>query len=273
MKKSELRALIREAIEEINLQEIDPVVKDAKSGQWKTEVPGIKVFFDITKFNLPVIFLDLAAKLGGNIPIVARAIKKGQEKLNPDKQTSFGSGIQIVNKIIHGDLQGVNHAGFVMSDGRILDAVTSGVGFRDGSEIKDNPQNYIIFNLGGDESKIIKAYEQLKSMLKAGEEGYDSKGIIRQIKEKFPKMWNLVNRFKKSKINAEETGQDQFFCSEFVAHLLARAGIISVDELVSAQKVAEEVDLEKLKVADEIDPQQLFNLIKSKAKLLDVATA
>lgn len=237
MKKSELKALIREVIEEINLQEIDPVIKNKESGQWKIDVPGIKVFFDITG---------------------AFAYNQGQ--------TQFGTGIQLINKIAHGDLKGANHAGFVMSDGRILDAVTTGVGFRDGSEIKENPQNYIIFNVGGSEDKLISAYNELKKVIK----GYDTSGIVRQIKQKFPKLWGLFNRFKNVEDKFKEDGQEEFYCSEFVANLLARVGILNVDELVKAN-VDEE--LTALDSADELDPTQLYRLIKSKAKLLDIIPA
>ena len=232
MKKSELKQLIREVIEEIHLQEIDPEIKDKKLGQWKTDVPGVKVFFDITG-----VF--------------------GQG------QTWFGRGIQLINKIAHGDLKGANHAGFILSDGRILDAVTGGVGFRDGSEIKENPQNYIIFNVGGSEDKIIAAYNELKKIIK----GYDMAGIVRQIKQKFPKLWGLFNRFKNVEDKFKEDGQEEFYCSEFVANLLARTGILNVDELIKSN-VDEE--LTQLDSVDELDPTQLYKLIKSKAKLLDI---
>jgi hypothetical protein len=234
MKKSELKRLIREVIEEINLQEIDPVIKDKESGKWKLDVPGIKVFFDITG---------------------AFAYNQGQ--------TRFGTGIQLINKIVHGDLKGANHAGFVLSDGRILDAVTSGVGIRDGSEIEKNPQNYIIFNVGGSEDKLIAAYNELKKVIK----GYDTSGIVRQIKQKFPTLWKLFNRFKNVEDKFKEDGQEEFYCSEFVANLLARLGILNVNELVKAN-VSEE--LSGIDSADEIDPTQLYKLIKSKAKLLDI---
>ena len=234
MKKNELKSLIREVIEEMNLQEIDTVIKDKKSGQWKTDVDGIKVFFDITG---------------------AFAYNQGQ--------TRFGTGIQLINKIAHGDLKGANHAGFILSDGRILDAVTDGVGFRDGSEIKENPQNYIIFNVGGSEDKIIAAYNELKKIIK----GYDTAGIVRQIKQKFPKLWGLFNRFKNVEDKFKENGQEEFYCSEFVANLLARVGILNVDDLVKAN-VDEEITA--LDFADELDPTQLYRLIKSKAKLLDI---
>lgn len=232
MKKSELKRLIREVIEEIDLKEIDPAIKDKDSGQWRTDVPGVKVFFDITG-----VF--------------------GQG------QTWFGRGIQLINKIKHGDLKGANHAGFILSDGRILDAVTEGVGFRDGSEIKENPQNYIIFNLGGSEEKLVAAYNELAKVIKS----YDMGGIARQIKQKFPRLWKLFNRFKNVEEKFKETGQEEFYCSEFVANLLARLGIISVDELVKAN-VDEE--LTQLDSADELDPTQLYKLIKSKAKLVDI---
>jgi hypothetical protein len=241
MKKSELKALIREVIEEINLHEIDPVVKDKESGQWKIDVPGIKVFFDITG-----------------------AFSYGQG------QTGFGTAIQIINKIVHGDLKGANHAGFIMSDGRILDAVVAGVGFRDGSEIKENPQNFIIFNVGGSEDKLIAAYNEMKKVIKS----YDKAGIARQIKQKFPKLWGIYNFFKNADDKFKETGQEEYFCSEFVATLLARVGILSVNDLMAYHPppdtgtVVEE--LSALDVADEIDPVQLYKLIKSKATMLDI---
>lgn len=232
MKKSDLRAIIKEVVEEINIQEIDPVIKDEGMGQWKTDVPGIKVFFDITGI-----------------------FGKGQ--------TWIGRGIQMANKLIHGDLRGANHVGFVLSDGRILDAGPEGVGFRDGSEIKDSPQNFIVFNLGGNESSVISAYNDLSKSIKS----YDYPGLVRQLKQKYPRFWKLVNRFKNVEDKYKEDGQDKFYCSEFVANLLARLGYISVDELVKAN-VTEE--LTALDSADELDPIQLYKLIKSKAKLVDI---
>ena len=237
MKKSELKQLIKEVIEQINLHEIDPVIKDKESGQWKIDVPGIKVFFDITG-----------------------AFSYGQG------QTVFGTGIQIINKIKYNDLKGANHVGFIMSDGRILDAVVAGVGFRDGSEIKENPQNFIIFNVGGSEDKLIAAYNEMKNVIKS----YDKAGIARQIKEKFPGVWAIYNFFKKSDEKFKETGQEEYFCSEFVATLLARLGIVSINDLMMYRLYEE---LTALDIADEIDPVQLYKLIKSKATMLDIVPA
>jgi hypothetical protein len=154
----------------------------------------------------------------------------------------------------------------VLSDGRILDAATNGVGIKDGSEIEKNPQNYIIFNVGGSEDKLIAAYNDLKKGIK----GYDSAGIARQVKQKFPTLWKLFNRFKNVEDKFKEDGQEEFYCSEFVANLLARLGIINVNELVKAN-VSE--DLSGIDSADELDPTQLYGLIKSKAKLLDIVPA
>ncbi len=264
MKKSQLKQLIREVIEEAQMSEIDRVIQDKSSGQWNISEPGIKVFFDITRFNVSPIVFDILGKMGLR-KLVDKIPQSIKSKINPDQQTSFGSGIQIINKLIHGDLEGANHAGFILSNGQILDAVTQGVGYRDGTEIRENPQNYIIFNLGGSEEKLKSAYEELKKIIKS----YDKPGIARQIRQKFPKLWNLVARFKNVEKKFKETGQEEFFCSEFVANLLARVGIVSVDELVKAN-VNEE--LTALDHADELDPVQLYRLIKTKAKLVDIVS-
>jgi hypothetical protein len=250
MNKSDLKRLIREVVEEMQVQEIDRVIQDKNSAKWNVNVSGIKVFFDITRFNL-------------------KALATDDSKSNPDHQTRFGSAIQIMNKIIHNDMQGVNHVGFVLRDGRFLDATNdSGVTIRDGDDMIEHPENYIVYNVGGDEGTLLKAFEELKKMIRIGKVGYDRRGIIRKVQQAFPKLWGLYQRFKKVKTKTEETGQKQFYCSELVANLLARIGVLSLDELLKTHAVNEELD--HLDAADEIDPQRLYNLIKTKAKLVPI---
>ena len=258
MKKSELKQLIREVIEEVGIQEIDQVAKEGE--KWNIKEKGIKVFFDITRIDKKAWFQKFGIK-------------------NPDKQTFFGNLIQIGNKLKHNDIAGANHAGFILSNGKIIDATTDyGVAIRDGSEIVERPHNYIIFNVGGDENVLLARFNKLKKYIRAkriakGEfdktKSYDMGGIKRQAKEilsKVPVLNYLTNRV----LNAEETNNDQYYCSELVANLLVQSGVLSLQDLGGApEKTNEGVsDLDKY---DEIDPSSLFKLIAAKSTLVSRA--
>lgn len=254
MKRSELKQLIKEVIEEIGIQEIEQIAKQGE--KWDIKEKGIKVFFDITQMNKRAWFSKLGVK-------------------NPEGQTFFGNLIQVANKIKHGDLNGANHSGFILSNGKIIDATTDyGVAIRDGSEIVRNPQNFVIFNIGGDENVLLARFGKLKKYIqvKRTEKGsfdktksYDMGGIKRQAKDilsKFPVINYLTNRI----IKAEETDNDQFYCSELVANLLVQSGVLSLQDLGAPAKINEELsDLDKY---DEIDPSSLFKLVAARSNLL-----
>lgn len=201
-----------------------------KSGacKWNIKEPGIKIFFDVTG-------IGEMARLGAS-------------------KSTFGVGISLVAMMTNKVLHAVNHVGFILSDGTIIHATTDrGVTKESGIDIINNPKNYIVVNVGGKESDLINKYNSLKKDLYADKDSYDWKGIVRQ----FPLIGKLLARFKWS-----ENKPYRFFCSELVANLLVRCGVISYSELASIHE-----KLTGLDKYDEIDPTRLFLLVKDKAEL------
>lgn len=235
MTNLELRKLIREA--EIaqslaSLGQIKKHIKKTGACRWNISEPGIKIFFDVT-------------------PISSMLKPGGSDK------SVFGVGISLVAMMTNRVLHSVNHVGFILSDGSIIHATTGkGVVRESGSDIVNNPKNYVIVNVGGSESELIKKFEQLKKTLYVDQDSYDWKGIVRQ----FPLIGKLLARFKWS-----ENKPYRFFCSELVANLLVRCGVISYNELAGIHE-----KLTGLDKYDEIDPTKLFLLVKNKASLCPV---
>jgi len=194
--------------------------------QWNTNVEGIKIFFDITDaFNYK------------------------------EKQTLFGTAIMLAAALKTGKLSAVNHVGFVLKDGRLLDATTSeGVKVRSGDDLKEFPHNFVCVNVGGSEAKLLQEFVKIKKEL--SDKSYDTTGIYRQI----PLIGKLFKHLKWTK----EHKSDAFFCSELVANLLVRSGVLSVEDLKNAMKE----NVSELDVHDEVDPTTLYNLVKNKAELL-----
>ena len=214
------------------LPDLGTIKKDLKQNgacKWNVNESGIKIFFDVTG-------IGEMARLGSS-------------------KSTFGVGISLTAMFTNKVLHGVNHVGFVLSDGTIIHATTNrGVIRESGKDIINNPKNYVVVNVGGNESDLISKYNQLKKTLYIDKDSYDWKGIVRQV----PLIGKLLGRLN----FARENKPYRFYCSELVANLLVRCGVISYNELVSLHEKT--VGLDKY---DEVDPTKLFLMIKSKAKL------
>lgn len=236
MTKAQLEQLIVETLTNEKLSSLGKVKKDIQSTgacKWNVSDPGIKIFFDVTS--------------------VGSMIRPG----STDKSV-FGVGISLVAMLTNKVLHSVNHVGFALSDGSIIHATTSkGVVRENGADVINNPKNYVIVNVGGNEGVLIDKFNSLKKQLYVDKDSYDWKGIVRQI----PLIGKLLARLKWS-----ENKPYRFFCSELVANLLVRCGVISYDELASIH----EKQLTGLDKYDEVDPTKLFLLLKDKAELCPV---
>lgn len=228
--KDLLKEIIKEDVPDLNQPTTD-TDSNAKNCSWDLSPSGIKIFFDVT-------------------PIAKMTDRKS------DSFSLAGAAVAKVGQITNDVLRPVNHVGFVLSSGEVIHA-TPGKGILQEKlpDMEKNPNHYICVNVGGSEAVMVEKFKKLKAI--AGDEaGYDSKGIIRQA----PVIGKILKRLGWVKENKPY----KFFCSELVANLLVRSGILKYEEL-SGVKEAETTGLDKY---DEIDPTQLYNLIKSKAKLL-----
>ena len=214
------------------LPDLGTIKKDLKQNgacKWNVNESGIKIFFDVTG-------IGEMARLGSS-------------------KSTFGVGISLTAMVTNKVLNSVNHVGFILSDGTIIHATTNrGVIRESGKGIINDTKNYVVANVGGNESDLISKYNQLKKTLYIDKDSYDWKGIVRQV----PLIGKLLGRLN----FARENKPYRFYCSELVANLLVRCGVISYNELVSLNEKT--VGLDKY---DEVDPTKLFLMIKSKAKL------
>jgi len=217
------------------LPDLGTIKKDLKQSsacKWNINDSGIKIFFDVTG-------IGEMARLGSS-------------------KSTFGVGISLTAMVTNKVLNSVNHVGFILSDGTIIHATTNrGVIRESGKDIINDTKNYVVANVGGNESDLISKYNQLKKTLYIDKDSYDWKGIVRQV----PLIGKLLGRLN----FARENKPYRFYCSELVANLLVRCGVISYNELVSLNEKM--VGLDKY---DEVDPTKLFLMIKSKAKLCPV---
>jgi hypothetical protein len=217
------------------LPDLGSIKKDLKQSgacKWNVNESGIKIFFDVTG-------IGVMARLGSS-------------------KSTFGVGISLTAMVTNKVLNSVNHVGFILSDGTIIHATTNrGVIRESGKDIINDTKNYVVANVGGNESDLISKYNQLKKTLYIDKDSYDWKGIVRQV----PLIGKLLGRLN----FARENKPYRFYCSELVANLLVRCGVISYNELVSLNEKM--VGLDKY---DEVDPTKLFLMIKSKAKLCPV---
>ena len=206
--------------------------------QWDISQPGIKVFFDITGF------LHKDQNLFGKVIILKGAI------------------INWFNGKFKNSLNIVNHVGFIFSDGSVMHASNHGTGVmeelgdsEDSVNIRTKPDQYTILNLGGDETLVraegrkLIANIELANSKTGNKRLYDFTGIGRQAVGKFLTKWIF-----------KERNSYQFYCSEFVANVLALANLISVNDL----KLASNENLTELDRYDDIDPTKLFELIRKK---------
>ena len=187
------------------------------------------------------------------------------------EQTLFGKGIILWGAIkswikgkFKNSLNKVNHIGFVFKDGYVLHATITGRGiqFEKYDDVIENPNSYMIYNLGGNEKDIRQLGENLlkdidkSGMDKIGKEAplYDTGGVMRQMLPKW-----LSNLFFKEETNSK------FYCSELVANLLVSAKVISLDELKMVKENLSEVDY-----YDEVDPTKLYGLLIDKGRISDL---
>jgi len=199
---------------------------------------GMKVFFDITTF------------------------------FNKN-QSGFGRAIIAVNTFanfmkgkIKGATASANHVGFIFSDGSIFHATTDkagpGVSFQDSiPDMLENPHQYIILDLGGDENKLKQVCQDILKELSKNidpAQAYDKRGIVRQAP--------LIGKLLAHLPFAKEENEYSFYCSELVANALVRVGFMTAEQLASR------VLSEQLGAADELSPTELYDLIASKAKLI-----
>jgi hypothetical protein len=222
-----------------------------RSCYWDLNTNGIKVFFDITR---PFDYKD-----GG--------------------QTAAGTAIALTAVLTNKQLTTVNHVGFVLKNGSIIDAVAgSGVTMRNGDEIKNNPHNYVIVDVGGDESTLLKKYTDLKKSIEKVQgknekeidsmifgktkASYDVAGVYRQI----PVIGGLLKHLNSTR----EKNKYSFYCSELVAHLLVLCGVLKVNDLMKENLSEDDDALTDLDKYDEVNPTKLYNLIKdiSQVKVL-----
>ena len=181
----------------------------------------------------------------------------------------------------------VNHVGFIFKDGTVLHATTSGKGvqFEKYPDVINNPECYIIYNMGGNENTIKDLGKKLISEIKSNvpekkcgkcggsgkvnskpcekcggsgdlPERYDMKGIVRQV------LPDWINR-----IIIAEKDEYKFFCSELVSNLLVRSKTMTFDQLKSLHTNEE---LSQLSKYDEIDPTRLYKFIVEKGDLANL---
>ncbi len=208
--------------------------------KWNYETSkGMKVFFDVTSFS-------------------------------HENQTFFGKMIiagNAIQKALKGQIKGAlgasNHVGFIFSDGSIFHATSdeTGVSFQPSyPDIEQNPHQYVIVDLGGDEQKLKQVCQSILNELKEqnvdASKAYDWKGIKRQI----PVIGKLLAHLK----TAKEENEYSFYCSELVANALVRVGYMTAEQLVAR------VLSEQLGQADEISPTELYELIAPKSNVIGV---
>lgn len=224
-----LKRLLLEDLPDLATADATPL-KGNKKCSWDYNTQEIKVFFDITP-------IKKMTQIGSKSFSIAGAI--------------ISKASEIQNNV----LTPVNHVGFVLNNGEVIHATPDkGVVQEKYSDIIDNPEHYICLSVKGSESDLIQKFEQLKKA--AGDKlSYDSEGIARKI----PMIGTILNRLGWAKENTTY----KFFCSELVANLLVRCKVLKYEELPGVSEKTTGLDQ-----YDEIDPTQLYNLIKSKATLL-----
>lgn len=221
------------------ISQMQPEISDyqERGCMWNyADSTGMKVFFDITTFS-------------------------------NKNQTFFGKliiGVNAVNNILKGKIRGAtaaaNHVGIIFSDGSIFHATNddTGVSFQESlPDMQNNPHQYIILDLGGDENKLKQACQEILKELSQHinpSKAYDMRGIARQT----PLIGKLIAHLPVAK----EQNEYSYYCSELVANALVRVGFMTAEQLQA------KVLNEQLGSADELSPTELYDLLASKAKLV-----
>ena len=223
-----------------SISKMQPEIADYRERgcMWEyADSTGMKVFFDITTFS-------------------------------NENQNNFGKAIIAVNAIanimkgkIRGAMAAANHVGIIFSDGSIFHATNddTGVSFQPSiPDMQNNPHQYLILDLGGDEKKLKKACEDMLKELSQHidpSKAYDKKGIVRQTPFSIGKLLAHLPI-------AKEENEYSYYCSELVANALVRVGFMTAEQLQAKMLN------EQLGSADELSPTELYDLLASKAKLI-----
>lgn len=253
MKYLKLYKLYLESIEILD----DIKDENSKKTAWSIDKPGIKIVFDITPYS------DKSQTPYGKLLIMANTMK--------DLETRFK------NKDWDNELIAATHVGIIFSNGEFLHASSefykkehNGVKY-DKEYVKDiikNPNFYVIFNVGGDEQTIRDIGDEIIERIKEnGKDGksYDWFGI----KRIFKTLDNVLdNEEEAEQIDNEDKKdydkKDIFYCSEFVAYVLVKAGIISIKELNKIKNENDENDPNETKY--DINPTELYELVSKIGK-------
>ena len=229
--ESQLRRIIREEL--IAVLENAPEIKDLKTKpeiemcEYDLSVEGVKVFLTLPSYNT------------------------GRQQF---KNSALIQGRDIIRNLVKGSLStaSVQHVGFIFSDKTTLESVV----FNQNDE-SITPENSIILLIKN--TIIRKRGEEIisfhENMGNEGDGRYNFAGIIHKI----PFIGKILKNVVPRKLNT-------YYCSEFVADLLASAGIITVQELKAAQSLSEN----KNEIYDNsaLSPSELYDLIKDKAEVL-----
>ena len=246
-----------------NLKTVDDIDNDRNTEnlKWDISEPGIKIWFDITPYE------DESQTPYGKLLILANTMRdlKSRYKNDEWKNTLIAS----------------THVGFIFSDGRILHATSefkskgmNGVQYEDMNgehvkDINDNPRFYVMFNIGGDEKDVEKiGNDIINYMIKMGTYGksYDWSGIDRI----FPDLKSVLNSSNGDEFNQgmddNDDEKDTFYCSQFVAYILVKMGIVTLDELRILRTVNGDLD-PNLNDYD-VNPTDLYEYVSKIGKKL-----
>ena len=141
------------------------------------------------------------------------------------------------------------------------------VNSKDVRDIFENPKDYIIFDLGGDE-KIIQQIgdEIIKYIISKGKYGksYDWSGI----KRIFPTLKDVLSPEDETEFEqGDEDVNNQkntYYCSEFVAKILIDAGFITLEDLTNLKLENGEVVENEGKY--DVNPTEMYELISKIGK-------
>lgn len=284
--KKIIKNLIREELEKQNLYDIRSDIEknfSSKKCVWDLSAStGIKILFDVEG-------------LWGNI----RSFSMAGVSIIVGNWLKFLKDEGISN--ITSKIAAATHTGFIFSDGTVFHASSGregagefGLGFTKEytQKIINNPQNYLILDLGGDENQLRNLCEKTLEISKSQDtnklltqelgshkiyKGYDYGGIIRQMQQivgngKIGQWVAALQGYS----NSKESHPYSFFCSELVANLLMKLNIIQPNYFnnfksfkfphenpITEKEIKENLDaLEKvINEADEVSPSELFKAL------------
>ena len=247
-----------------DLKTLDDIENDRniENKQWDISEPGIKIWFDITPYD------DPSQTPYGKLLILANTMRDLRTRYKDDEWDNT--------------LIASTHVGFIFSDGRILHATSefkskeiNGVQYEDvnGEHVKDineNPRFYVMFNLGGDEKDVEKyGNKVIEYIVKQGTFGksYDWSGINRIFPDLEPVL-NSTNgdEFNQGMDDNDDDEKDTFYCSQFVAYIMIKLGLTTLEELRNLRRV--NGDLDPNQNDYDVNPTDLYELVSKKGKKL-----